>query len=58
MTEAEIKAMIKQVWEAPMSEEEKAAAKRGWDGMSEWQSMSFSELDQIIAAEEKARKAK
>lgn len=55
MTEADMKAMIKQLWGSPLTPEEQQAADRGWAGMSEWQSMSFADLDAIIEAEEQAR---
>jgi hypothetical protein len=57
MTEEEIKAMIKQAWDVPITATEAEAAKRGWAGMSDWQTMTFLELDRLIDEEEKARKA-
>jgi hypothetical protein len=53
MTEDEMKAMLKQAWDVPLTPSEAEAAKRGWAG--EWQTMTFPELDRLIAEEEKAR---
>lgn len=55
MTEAEIKALIKAVWGVELTEEEKQAAQRCIDGMSDWQTMTYAELDRIVEEEAKAR---
>lgn len=55
ITKAQFEAMFKLVYGAELTEEEKALAKAGAEGMSDWQTMSFSELDRLITEEEASR---
>lgn len=58
MTEADIKAMVTALWcaeERPLTEEELAAAKVAFGKMSDWQTLGYDELAQIIKREEEAR---
>lgn len=55
-TKADFDALFRAFFDAkPMTEAERDAAKAAMDKMSPWQTMTFKELDDICAEEEKAR---